>query len=74
MYTLLLKKNNAKTRRFNYSTYLILQNAFDLNRHKSEFKAMLKRIHFEMTVAYKTRDFKLLLKYIILELKVRLRT
>ena len=32
---------------------------------------MLKRIHFEMTVAYKTRDFRLLFKYILIELKVR---
>lgn len=74
LYTLVTKKNNARARQFNYSTYLILLKAFNLNGSKSEFKAMLKRIHFEMTVAYKTRDFKLLLKYIILELKVRLRT
>lgn len=71
MYTLLTKKNNKKTRRFNYSTYLILQKAFKLNRTKEEFVAMLKRIHYEMTVAYKTRDFSLLMKYIFLELKVR---
>ena len=71
MYTLLTQKNNKKTRRFNYSTYLILQKAFKLNRTKEEFIAMLKRIHFEMTVAYKTRDFRLLLKYFFLELKVR---
>ena len=71
MYTLLTQKNNKKTRRFNYSTYLILQKAFKLNRTKEEFVAMLKRIHFEMTVAYKTRDFRLLMKYIFLELKVR---
>lgn len=71
MYTLLFQKNNAKTRRFNYSTYLIMQKAFALNRNKAEFKAMLKRIHFEMTVAFKTRDFRLLIRYILLELKVR---
>lgn len=71
MYTLLIKKNNKKTRRFNYSTYLILQKAHGLNKNKEEFVAMLKRIHFEMTVAFKTRDFVLLLKYIVLELKVR---
>ena len=71
MYTLLTQKNNKKTRRFNYSTYLILQKAFKMNRTKEEFIAMLKRIHFEMTVAYKTRDFRLLMKYIFLELKVR---
>lgn len=71
MYTLLTKKNNKKTRRFNYSTYLILQKAFQLNRATPEFTAMLKRIHFEMTVAFKTRDFVLLTKYILFELKVR---
>ena len=71
MYTLLTKKNNKKTRLFNYSTYLILNKAFKLNRKKEEFIAMLKRIHFEMTIAFRTRDFILLLKYIFLELKVR---
>jgi hypothetical protein len=71
MYTLLTKKNNPRTRHFNYSTYLILQKAFVLNRNKAEFRAMLKRVHFEMTVAFKTRDFVLLSKYILLELKVR---
>ena len=71
MYTLLTKKNNKKTRLFNYSTYLILNKAFKLNRKKEEFIAMLKRIHFEMTIAFRTRDFILMLKYIFLELKVR---
>ena len=71
MYTLLTKKNNKKTRLFNYSTYLILNKAFKLNRKKEEFIAMLKRIHFEMKIAFRTRDFILLLKYIFLELKVR---
>ena len=73
MYTLLKKKNNKKTSRFKYSTYLIIQKEFKLNRSKKEFVAMLKRIHFEMTVAYKTRDFIVLMKYFALELKVRLK-
>jgi hypothetical protein len=73
MYTLLLQKNNSKTRRFNYSTYVILQKAFILNRNKAEFKAMLKRIRTEMKVAFHTRDFKLLVNYIALDLKVRLK-
>ena len=71
LYSLFLKKNNKKTKQFNYSTYLILQKAFVLNRNKAEFIAMLKRIHFEMTVAFDTRDFGLLLKYILFEIKVR---
>lgn len=71
MYTLLTKKKDKRTRHFNYSTYVVLKKAFALNRNKKEFIAMLKRIHFEMSVAYKTRDFVLLMKYIFLELLVR---
>ena len=71
MYTLLDKKNNKRTREFNNSTYLVLKKVIVLNNKKEEFVAMLKRIHFEMTVAYKTRDFRLLFKYILIELKVR---
>jgi glycosyltransferase involved in cell wall biosynthesis len=68
------KKWNKKARRFNYSTYLIMQKAFALNHNRAEFIAILKRIHYEMTVAFKTRDFRLLLLYSILELKVRFKT
>lgn len=71
MYTLLTEKNNARTRKFNHSTFLILQKVYKLNNKKEEFTAMLKRIHFEMTVAFKTRDFILLMRYVYFELKVR---
>jgi hypothetical protein len=73
MFTYLTKKNNKRTRRFNYSTYLILQKVFVLNRDKAEFTAMLTRMHTEMRIAFKTQDFRLLLLYIGLELKVRTR-
>lgn len=66
-----LKKLNKRTQRFNYSTYLILQKVYLLNQNKEEFVAMLKRVHYEMTVAYKTRDFLLLMKYLLLEIRVR---
>jgi glycosyltransferase involved in cell wall biosynthesis len=71
MYTLLVQRNNPRTRQFNYSTFIILQKAFDLNRSKAEFKAMLIRIRTEMRVAFKSRDFKLLKIYIYFEIKVR---
>ncbi|MEN2412979.1 glycosyltransferase family 2 protein [Flavobacterium mesophilum] len=64
-------KNDARAKRINYSTYLIIKKAILLNRTKEEHKAILKRIHFEMILAYKTSDFKLLLKYILLEVKQR---
>ena len=71
LYSSFLKKRSKKTQHFNYSTYIILNKIFHLNKNRQEFVAMLKRIHFEMTVAFKTRDFFLLFKYLCLELKVR---
>jgi glycosyltransferase involved in cell wall biosynthesis len=61
-----------KRNKINHSTFLILKKAFELNRSKNENKALLKRIHFEMILAYKNLDFILLLKYLFLETKVRI--
>ena len=66
------KKNDAKGRKINHSTYLILKKAIALNKTKKENKAVLKRIHFELILAYKTANYMLLLKYISLEIKLRL--
>jgi glycosyltransferase involved in cell wall biosynthesis len=62
------KKNN----KINHSTYLILKKAIRLNRSKVENKAILKRIHFEMILAYKNLDFDLLLKYVFQEIRIRI--
>ena len=64
-------KNNAKTRKLNYSSYLILKKAMVLNETRQENKALMKRMHHEMMKAYNTNDFLLFLKYIPLELKLR---
>ena len=61
-----------KRNKINHSTFLILKKALELNRSKNENKALLKRIHFEMILAYKNLDFILLLKYLFLETKVRI--
>jgi glycosyltransferase involved in cell wall biosynthesis len=71
--TMFYKKNNARAKRINYSTYLILKKAAKLNRTKEENKAILKRIHFDMILAYKMLNLKLLLKFILLEIKVRMK-
>lgn len=65
------KKNDARARKINYSTYLILKKAIALNTTKKENKSILKRIHFEMILAFKTSNNSLLLHYIILEIKLR---
>ncbi|MCC9063896.1 glycosyltransferase family 2 protein [Flavobacterium piscisymbiosum] len=65
------KKFNSRTRKINYSTYLILKKAIALNKTKAENKAVLKRVHQEMVKAKKTYDIGLFIKYIPLELKLR---
>jgi hypothetical protein len=62
------KKNN----KINASTYILLKKAIRLNQTKEENKAILKRIHFEMILAFRTSNFTLLLKYTALELTLRM--
>lgn len=64
-------KNDAKSRMINHSTYLILKKAIALNKSKREQKAVLKRLHFELILAYKTNNYELVAKYLMLELKLR---
>lgn len=66
-------KNDARSRKINYSTYLIIRKAIGLNRSKIEHKTILKRIHFEMILSYKTSNFELLFRYILLEIKQRIK-
>ena len=61
-----------KKNKINHSTYLILKKAMQLNCSKEENKALLKRVHFEMILAYKNLDFALLSKYIFQEIKIRI--
>lgn len=64
------KKNDLKAKKINYSTYLIIKKALRLNQTKEENKAILKRIHFEMILAFNNLDLSLLLKYIWLKLSL----
>lgn len=66
-------KKDMRSKKINYSTYIIIKKAISLNRSKEEHKAILKRIHFEMILNYKTKNYNLLLKYILLEIKQRIR-
>ncbi|MES2574149.1 MAG: glycosyltransferase family A protein [Bacteroidota bacterium] len=65
------QKFKAKSKKINYSTFLIINKAKALNKTREENKALLKRVHSEMTNAYKTYNFILFIKYIPLELKLR---
>jgi hypothetical protein len=65
-------KNNARTRKINFSSYLVLKKAKVLNKTKKEHKALLKRLHYEMMKAWQTNDYKLLVRLAFLELKIRI--
>lgn len=67
------RKNDTRARKINHSTYLIIKKAIRINRTKKEDKTVLKRIHFEMILNNKTTNYTLLLKYILLEIKLRSR-
>lgn len=64
-------KNSKRTRKLNYTTYLIIKKAMALNITRQENKALMRRMHYEMMKAYTTYDFILFLKYVPLELKLR---
>ncbi len=64
------KRYNAKTRKFNRTTFKIVQNALKLNQTKAENRAILKLIHSEMGITLKTLDPLLFLKYIALKTKI----
>lgn len=66
-------KKDPRAQKINYSTYLIIKKTIRLNKTKEEHKAILKRMHFDMILAYNTSDYRLLFKYILLEIKQRFR-
>jgi glycosyltransferase involved in cell wall biosynthesis len=69
-----LLKNNSKTKKLNTSTLKILIKAYNLNQSKEEHKALLGRIRFEMYKFIKARNFILLFKLLVLEIKVRIKS
>jgi glycosyltransferase involved in cell wall biosynthesis len=69
-----LMENNLRAKKLNASTLKILVKAFHLNRTKEEHKALLGRVRFEMYKFIKARNFSLLFKLFLLEIKVRLKS
>ncbi len=65
------KKNNSRAKKINYSTYLILKNALMLNKTKAEDLAIQKRINYEIVLCFKTINFILFFKYLVLEIRLR---
>ena len=67
------RKKSPKSKKINSSTYKIIKKILFLNSSKQEDKAVLKRIHFEILLNFKNSYYKLVFKYLFIELKLRLR-
>lgn len=65
-------KNNSRSKKINYSTYLIINKAIQQNKTKEENIVLLRRVHGELVLAYKNSNYKLLLKYILLKIKIEI--
>lgn len=61
------------SKKMNYSTYKILLKAFKMNVSKKEYKALLKKIHFNIIHNFKLFNFSLLIKLIWLKIKTELK-
>ena len=62
------KKNNFRTKKIDYSTYLILKKGIQLNRSKHEDLAIQKRVHNSIMHCFKNKNYWLVLKN--LELRI----
>lgn len=66
-------KKSALSKKINYSTYQIIKKVYYLNKNKKEDKAVLKRLHYEMILNFKNSHYYLVIKYALLEMKIRIR-
>ena len=62
------KKNDHRTKKIDYSTYLILKKAIQLNRSKNEDLAVQKRVHNGIVQCLKNRNYGLVWKNIELRI------
>jgi glycosyltransferase involved in cell wall biosynthesis len=68
--TFFFKKNNTRSERINYSTFLILKNILKMNRTKKEDLAVQKRIHYEIIHCLRNRHYSLFFKNLNLRLQL----
>lgn len=62
-------KKNEFSKKMNKSTYIILTKAYYMNTSKNEFKALLKRVHYEIIHNLKLKNFSLVVKLFLLKIK-----
>jgi glycosyltransferase involved in cell wall biosynthesis len=71
--SLFYKKNDERAKKINNSTYHILKKTIQLNKTKAEDKALSKRIHFDIVLNFKNKNFLLVFKYLLLRIKLLMR-
>jgi hypothetical protein len=62
------KKNDPRTKKIDYSTYLILKKGIQLNRSKKEDLAIQKRVHNSIVECFNNRNYRLVFKNIELRI------
>ncbi len=68
------KEKSVLGRRINASTFKTLWMAFtQLNRSKSEHRALLKRVHYEMGVVFRNRNLRLWIPYVFFKIAIHLK-
>lgn len=60
-------KKKKYSKKINYSTYIILKKITGLVENKKECEALLRKIHYEMTLAIKSQSVSLFLKLLLLK-------
>lgn len=65
-------KNNPRSKKINRSTYIIINKAIRQNKTKEENTALLRRVHSELVFSYKNSDYKLLIQYLFLKIKMEI--
>nr|WP_315162136.1 glycosyltransferase [uncultured Flavobacterium sp.] len=66
--TYFFKKNNARAKKINHSTHLILKKVIQMNRNKTEDLALQKRVHYEIIHCWKNKNYSLLFKNLSLRI------
>ncbi|PWA08448.1 glycosyltransferase family 2 protein [Flavobacterium laiguense] len=64
------KKNDARAKKINHSTYLILKKAIVLNQTRAEDLAIQKRVHHEIVHCFKNQNYGLMFKNIQLRFEL----
>lgn len=65
--------DKKRSHKINFSTYVILQNAFRLNKSKKEYRALLKRVNGQIALMFTLKDYLLLFKLLVLKTKIHLK-